>query len=300
MNIIGHKKQLNFLENSLKNNSISQSYIFSGPGGVGKFLIANKFANSVSLGEESLDTPRKDNYENIVVVAPRSETKKGVTKIRDISIDDVRDAQKKLSTFPLNGKYNVLLINDSERLNKSSQNALLKILEEPNSTSIIILITSEENRILPTIKSRCQVLRFGLVPLAEMKQELSGMNSDVDLDNLILLSMGRPGMVFDMQSDSEELERRKNSYSDFRNIFSMELFDRLNKAEELAKDVGAAVSSLESWIWFLRIQGYKNIKSRDKLCSIYSAVEKIEKSLVKIKHTNSNPRLVMENLLINL
>ncbi|MFC1622970.1 AAA family ATPase [Patescibacteria group bacterium] len=300
MKIIGHKKQVNFLNKSLENDLISQAYIFSGPKGVGKFLIAKKFASTISAGEKEISVVDGGNFENVIVVEPRSEIKKGVVKVRDISIDDIRDAQKKLSTFPSSGKYNVLLINDSERLNKSSQNALLKILEEPNSTSVIILITSGEGKILPTIKSRCQVVRFGLVSLQEMKSDLSEVIQDSDLNNLILLSMGRPGLVFDMKNDAEKLEGKKKDYSDFRGIFSMELFDRINKAEELSKDITGAISKLESWIWFVRIQGYKSLENEINVRSVYAAIEKIEQCLDKIKNTNSNARLVIENLLINL
>ncbi|MDH4330422.1 MAG: DNA polymerase III subunit [Candidatus Moranbacteria bacterium] len=310
MNIIGHKKQIDFLKKCLERDSVLQAYIFSGPEGVGKFLIAKNFARNIISGDSSQGGSESDRdfscdvdekikmSPNFIFVSPQKKEKKGVTKESDISIDDVRDAQKKLSTFPSQGKFNVLIVNDAHKMNKSAQNALLKTLEEPNSSSIIILVTHRESNVLQTIKSRCNIVRFGTVTLGEIERELRESGVE-DSNEISFFSLGRPGFAIRLKNDSELLSFRREEYKRFRGIFRADIDEKLEWAQESSKNVNEAVERLELWIWFLRVQAYQNISDEKKVRLIYDAISKIEESTVKMKETNASSRLILENLLMS-
>jgi DNA polymerase-3 subunit delta' len=301
MSIIGHKKQIEFLRKSLEADKFSQAYLFSGPEGVGKFLIAKNFSKNLVFGggEFGVDVDNDlRRYANFIFLEPPKKEKKGVVKVGEIKIDEVREAQKKLSTFPSEGRFNVLIVNDAHKMNQGSQNALLKTLEEPNSSSIIILVTHQEGSILQTIKSRSNIVRFGTVALGEIEKDLR--ERGVSRSNEIaLFSMGRPGFAVALERDLEMFDLKKKEYQEFRSIFRSDLSDKLEWAEKQSKDISRAVGALEMWIWFLRVSAYKSVGDQKKIKAIYGIIEKIQKAISKLENSNANGRLVLENLLIN-
>jgi len=96
-------------------------------------------------------------HPDILILEPKIiETEKGVKKESEISIDQIRKVQHQFSMFPYRASYKIALINQVEKMTSQASNCILKTLEEPNSKTILILITSKSELILPTIASRCQ------------------------------------------------------------------------------------------------------------------------------------------------
>jgi DNA polymerase-3 subunit delta' len=145
--IYGHKKQIEFLGKSIESGSLSHAYIFSGPSFVGKKTVAREFAKN--LLESGPGNFHPDFLE--------------VTNDEAIKIDQVRELIYKLSLRPYSAKYKVALIDNAETMTVEAQNALLKVLEEPKSYTIIILVTSNTGKLLRTISSRAQKINFGPV-----------------------------------------------------------------------------------------------------------------------------------------
>ena len=145
--IVGHKRQLEFLAKSLATGKIAHGYLFAGPSGVGKKTIATKFAFSL-LGSE----PGKFSADFLELDGAQG-----------IKIEQIRELTYKLSLKPYSAKYKVALIDAAEEMTLEAANALLKVLEEPKSHTIIILITSNPSRLPKTIVSRTQKITFGLV-----------------------------------------------------------------------------------------------------------------------------------------
>jgi len=300
---IGHKKQLKFLEDVASSGRATQVYLFSGPERVGKFTLAQMFAKSqIDLESKNLEEcyldvkPRID----LEILVPEIVEKKGVRKTKDIEVEKVREAQKRLALFPSEGKKRVLIINDAHRLTVSSQNALLKNLEEPNSSSMIILVIHNENKILKTIKSRCQKINFNLVALDEIRNGFAGKISQTILEKAVFFSMGKPGEAAQYVNKQDLLDTREKYLKDLNLLSMMNVTEKFDLAQEYSKDVNKIKEVLEFWIWMMRAQAYKNIKNENSLSKSYQIIEKMETVLGKIKNGRFNNRLILENLFLSL
>lgn len=294
MDFIGNQKSVALLQRSIEHGQINHAYIFSGPEHVGKFTLAKMFAlhaiGRTPLSSE-VDDFSKDTLFDLLVIAPEIVEKKNISKQRDIPIESVREAKKSLSLFPYHGKYKILIIEDAHKMNLAAQNALLKVLEEPNETSIIILVTHEVDRILPTLQSRCQMVNFGLVNDADMQKIFSG-------DNIVALSAGRPGIANLISHDKNERAFRAEALSELKKITNGSLNDRFSLAEEFSKDIVKTLDKLNAWVWEIR----KNALSCDEhqRNKTYSNIEKIQKSMEMLKRTNANSRLILETLFMDI
>jgi len=299
MQFIGNTKAVNILQKSIQNNALGHAYLFSGPERIGKFTLAKMFALSAIAGSElklDIDEINKDAMLDLIVVQPEITEKNKVTKQRDISIESIRDAKQSLSLFPYHGKYKILVVNDAHRMTNASQNALLKILEEPNQTTIIILVTHEIDRILPTILSRLQVINFGLVSDEDMQRGFAGEFSFQR--DCVELSIGRPGLAAFLSENLEEKNFRLDALMEFEKIKKGTLNDKFKLAEELSKDAVRTIDKLNMWMWEIR----KSVVSIDPSISgrAYVNIEKIQKAMAILKRSNANARLILETLFMDL
>lgn len=301
--LIGHKKQIKFLEDLMQTGRVSQTYLFGGPESVGKFSLAKIFAQAQITGKTDLKSETDLAVENsldLEILVPEVIVKKGITKIRDIDVDSVRKAQERLALFPSVGKKRVLIINDAHRLTKAAQNALLKNLEEPNSSSLIILVTHRDGRILKTIKSRCQRINFNLVSLDEIKSGFGEKVKRESLEKMIIFSMGKPGEMYKFLEDENLLNERNVALKDLNLLQGMNINEKFELAQSYAKDISQATERLEFWIWMIRVQAYKNLSNKEMLRKNYLIIKRIEEVLEKMKNPSFNSRLILENLFLGL
>lgn len=158
-NIIGNEKNKQFLKQIIDTNNIAHSYMFVGKESIGKLLFAKEFAKAILCTETNkicnkckscieFDT---NNNPDFSILEPDGNS---------IKIDQIRELTKKVYEKPVVSNKKVYIINDSNYMTKEAQNSLLKTLEEPPEYITIILITSNENSFLPTIKSRCTKISF--------------------------------------------------------------------------------------------------------------------------------------------
>jgi DNA polymerase-3 subunit delta' len=160
--ITGHDRQKTILLRAIERRRIAHAYLFSGPDGVGKKLMAVAFARALlcQTGEGCghCAACRKVDHDNHPDI--HSLNSHGAA----IKIEQIRDLQKKLSLRPLEGERKICLIDGAEQFTTGAANALLKTLEEPQSGTLIILLTSQPEKLLSTIRSRCQNLPFLRLP----------------------------------------------------------------------------------------------------------------------------------------
>jgi DNA polymerase-3 subunit delta' len=155
---------------------LSHAYIFEGPAGTGKRTAARAFAAALlSRGsDDPADTERRvlsGVHPDLSWVEPRG--------AHEILVDDVRrQVVREVSLRPFEASRRVFVIADAERMNEESQNALLKTLEEPSRFAHLVLVSSAPGRLLPTILSRCQPVRFGPVPSVRIAELLAGEGVD--------------------------------------------------------------------------------------------------------------------------
>lgn len=291
---IGNKKIVDYLDKIAKSGKIAQAYIFSGPEGVGKFSVAKNFAvktiNNKNGGKENSD---------LIIVRPEIEEKKGVLREKGIRIEQIKQAQEKLALFPSGGKYRVLIIDGAHRLNAVAQNALLKNIEEPNGTSVMILVTHQEGKILKTIGSRCQKIRFNSVSLDEIKKWAQNFEIS-NAQEISFFSMGRPAVAKKIIEDENKMKESRETFSELKKVLSGNEAFKLDLAEKYSKDLMIASEKLRLWIWILRFEAYRNIRDKKKTKAFYGLMEKIENNLSVLESSNANSRLILENLMLDL
>jgi len=169
--ILGHERQKDILRRAVKTDRLAQAYLFEGPEGVGKGLMAQALARMVfcTEGGGCGDCPacRKVDHHN----HPDLHLLEADGKF--IKIEQVRELQREMALRPLEAPRKITLISGAEKLNQAASNALLKTLEEPNGAALFILLTHQPEKLLPTIRSRCQRLQFGHLPLEKLKGSLT-------------------------------------------------------------------------------------------------------------------------------
>jgi DNA polymerase III subunit delta' len=297
MDIIGHKKILDRLGKSIKRGNVGQAYIFSGPENVGKYAVALDFAGKLLKDSSPLPDTKRVNPD-LIIIEPEIEEKRGVVKKRDIKIEKIRELQRKAGLSASGGTYKVAIINDANRLNKSAQNALLKTLEEPSDNFVMILVAQDEKRILPTIMSRCQRVKFGTVPLPELEKNIPA--DAKNKDEVLFWSLGRPGLLLELVKKPEEMSFRNESLEELKDLFRSNITEKFSFAEKLSKDTDLAIKKMNFWLIAVR-QTLLGEEMGVKISQSGSLrlIEKIEECIGLIKDTNSNARLLLENLFLN-
>ena len=157
--IIGNNDIKIYLNKSIENKNILHSYLFLGNSGIGKLIFAKEFARKILCFEntkeectcKSCTCFNGKNHPDFYLINENGE---------NIKVDTIRNLTEKVIEKPIISNKKVYIINDCEKMTKESQNCLLKTLEEPPEFVVIILISSNENLILNTIKSRCMSIKF--------------------------------------------------------------------------------------------------------------------------------------------
>jgi DNA polymerase-3 subunit delta' len=205
--IVGHRRQIALLARALGGDALPPSLVFSGPDGVGKRLVALAVAQALNCLNPTVDGPvgardacgtcaacrkivRRIHPDVLVVAPDEGET---------IKVETVRDIVGQVAYRPFEGQYRVIVIDRAEQMNDTSQNALLKTLEEPPQRTVLILVTSQPDSLLATIRSRCCRIRFAPLAPHEMARALverHGM-SDSDANAASALAGGSFGKALD-------------------------------------------------------------------------------------------------------
>jgi DNA polymerase-3 subunit delta' len=291
MKILGNKKIVDSLNRAIEKKVFVQSYLFCGPEALGKFLVAKEFAEKLTgNGDGAVDL-------NLLVIEPEIEEKDDILKEKEIKLESIKKLQKEFSLTSFSKNHRVAIIRSAQKLNISAQNSLLKILEEPPENTIIILIAEDEKKLLPTIISRCQIKRFSLLSEAE----LSGMIDEAlpNREELIFWSLGRPGLACNLLDKKVGLEEKRELVRELQSLFSMSGNEKLLCAEALSKNTPLLLEKMDFWIILLRgvILGQKSLITSSPVKAL-KLIERIEGSKRTIKSTNSNVRLVVENLVL--
>jgi DNA polymerase-3 subunit delta' len=217
--IIGHSSQkLSFLS-SFASNRLPQCWLLAGDMGIGKasfawliakFLLTTKYQPAdlkIDLTETNINSilePQSGSTLNRIIsgseqrvyIVRRGYNEKRKAFFKNISIEDVRKLQSYCSLSIADGGKRIIIIDTADDLNKSSSNALLKLLEEPPKNTIFLLISHQPNLLLPTIKSRCQKLSFSNLDQTDLGAVLTAIGCKIepsDEVSLSILSKGSAG-----------------------------------------------------------------------------------------------------------
>lgn len=207
-----------------------------------------------------------------------------------IKIEQIRELQKRIQEKPIISSRKVYIIDEADLMTQESQNCLLKTLEEPPAFSTIILIGSNENAFLPTIKSRCMILHFQKIEDEEMRAYLANQLGLTNVSqNMLDTYQGSIGKAINLKDKQEEYLALENMLYD---LNKKDLIDILKEAEPLYK----AKEEINEILDYLNIILLKMAKENYVYTNCIEIVENTKKRLKQ----NANYDMCIDNMLFNL
>ena len=320
--IIGQEQIKEHLQNAISAKKISHAYIINGEKSSGKEFIARVFAMTLQCekgGTEpcqechSCKQALSDNQPDIIYVSHE--------KPNTISVDDIRaQINNDIAIKPYSSPYKIYIMNEAEKMTPQAQNALLKTIEEPPEYAVIMLLTENADTLLPTINSRCVMLKLRNIKDTLIKKYLMETMQvpDYKADMCTAFAQGNMGRAI-MLANSEHFNEIRDE--------AVQLLKYINEME--LSEIVQAVSRITAYkleindyldiimIWYRDVLLYKATKDMDKVVfkdqikyikerakrSSYEGIELIIESLEKAKarlKANVNFDLVMELLFLTI
>ncbi len=320
-NIPGQKAVKELIKSQLQEGRLSHAYLLLGPRGTGKQKFAWELAATCLCLENEIESCgsclscRKiehNNHPDVRAFSLAEDKKK-------IGIDIIRDLQHRLSLKPFEADRRFFIINEADKMTPQASNCLLKSLEDPPNYATLLLLAEEESRLLPTILSRCQHLRFHPLSrekIASMLQKEKELNRDAAL-HLSRLAAGSPGRALKLAEDDELPEYRKKTLNFMEGLSRHKDVEILEEAEKWKKWLQEGMPLFDLLKeWFRDIIVYKRsgsgpVRNSDYLSAIketarsfcpgellemLAAVERADEDI----EANVRPELVLQVMLLNL
>ena len=320
--VVGHKDILKYISSAVENNRVSHAYILNGERGSGKKMLANLFAMTLlcETGDNepcgkchSCKQAESGNRPDIIRVTHE--------KPNSISVDDIRtQVNNTVDIKPYQGPYKVYIIPQADMMTPQAQNAILKTIEEPPSYAVFLLLTENAETLLPTINSRCVMLKLRNIKDTLIKKYLMENLEipDYKADMCTAFAQGNMGRAIMLANSDHFNEIREEAVQLLKHINEMEL----NEIVAAVKNISVYKLEITDYldiimIWYRDVLLYKATKEIDKVVfkdqlqsikeqarkSSYEGIELILESLEKAKarlKANVNFDLVMELLFLTI
>ncbi|MGZ4964365.1 MAG: DNA polymerase III subunit gamma/tau, partial [Limisphaerales bacterium] len=207
--VVGQEHVSQTLANAIKQNRIAHAYVFVGPRGTGKTTIARIFAKCLNAtGGPRVDFP-EDDPKAKEIAEGRSLDVLEIDGASNRGIDEIRDLRETVKYAPASSKFKIYIIDEVHMLTKEAFNALLKTLEEPPAHVKFMFATTEPDKVLPTILSRCQRFDLRRIPSALIVKHLGEISKKegvkIDEPALLAIARGADGGMRDAESTLDQL-----------------------------------------------------------------------------------------------
>ena len=316
--VVGHKDILKYISSAVENNRVSHAYILNGERGSGKNLFAMTLLCETGANEpcgkcHSCKQAESGNHPDIIRVTHE--------KPNSISVDDIRtQVNNTVDIKPYQGPYKVYIIPQADMMTPQAQNAILKTIEEPPSYAVFLLLTENAETLLPTINSRCVMLKLRNIKDTLIKKYLMENLEipDYKADMCTAFAQGNMGRAIMLANSDHFNEIREEAVQLLKHISEMEL----NEIVAAVKNISVYKLEITDYldiimIWYRDVLLYKATKEIDKVVfkdqlqsikeqarkSSYEGIELILESLEKAKarlKANVNFDLVMELLFLTI
>ena len=288
--IIGNQQVKEQLTKAIEEKKVLHSYMFVGIEGIGKQMIAKKFAQMIlctNNEKKGCNTCKSciefisNNNPDFLYIEPDGNS---------IKIEQIRYLQRKIQEKPIISDRKVYIINDADKMTTEAQNCLLKTLEEPPEYSTIILIGSNQNLFLNTIKSRCMIISFK--PIKEeiiekyLEEKLKIFNVS---QNMLKTCQGSIGKAIILKDKKEQYEKIEMLIT---NLNKKDIIDLLNLGEEIYKSKDDIADILD----YINVILLNLAKEEVKYAKCINIVEDTKKRLKQ----NSNYDMSIDNMILNM
>ena len=248
--IIGQRIVVDSLKKAILEEKVANGYIFTGPKGSGKKLIAYTFANALNCKADNSIRPcgkcsscmkfASNNHPNVEVIRPTGTS---------IKIKQIRQVISDVSRKPFESGYKIVIIDDAGKMTVDAQDAFLKTLEEPPENTIFVLLVENHHSLLPTVLSRCQVFQLKPIPLNEVKAYIikGFSNPDSQIKLATVYSNGIIGRAMQILRDDKFFNVRD------RYFYALSLFfeEDFIKLSQTVNDFTAIRNEAEEFVDFL-------------------------------------------------
>jgi len=256
--IYGHEWAAELLSNHIASGGVRHAYLFCGPSGVGRRTLALRFVQALNCLQppapgqacgscRMCDQTMREQQADLHVIRIAEDAS-------NIKVEQIRDLQRLLALSPYQARYRVALLLGFEKATAGAQNALLKTLEEAPEKAILLLTADSPDNLLPTIVSRCEVLRLrpmGVDNLASTIQ--SSQNIQTDQARIIAhVSGGRPGLALSLVTDQAAFENRQAWLTNLHVALIGGTIDRFHLAEKLSRDKNKLREGMRIWLTYWR------------------------------------------------
>ena len=326
---VGHDKALRTLERAIATDRVAHAYLIVGPAQVGKTTLALDLARAVNCASNDPPCSNCRQCQRIasglhpdIRVVGLEPARSGRMRTQ-ISIDQVRDVQREASLLPYEGRYRAFIFETAEKLTAEASNSLLKMLEEPPDSVIIVLVASDAGAMLPTILSRCRRIDLRPVPAQTISETLIE-RYDVGAERareIAGASSGKVDWAIEAAHDPNLLDRVRQTVDTIDEFTRGSLTDRFEYAQQLAGRFSASREAVfadldlwQSWWRDILLTGHhrselvSNVAKRDALEEISaklsvdeaaSAVAAVRRAVFLLER-NVSPRLALEGMMLAL
>lgn len=334
-NLIGHEWAVNYLRQSLQRGRSAHAYLFAGPQQIGKALLAQRLAQALvcetggpdpCLQCRACKRAAKDNHPDVrsISLETQAANDKAETKSRELKIGTVREWQRDIDLRPFEAQRRVFILDDAQALNESAANAMLKTLEEPPPYAALILIAHGAGDLLPTIVSRCRILRLRPLQRDVVARALQERYQIAPEDAALVAawSGGRIGWAIAAAENPELLEQQQQRLDVLIDLSRASRVERMRWAEERAKEYRSGEHSLalewmrlwQSWwrdVLLTRSGNHGAVTHLDRRAELEALanmvpLDNVHQFLVQIDAVreqladNVNPQLAFENVTLHV
>lgn len=292
-NIIGNNKNKAFFNRIIESNNIVHSYMFEGTCGIGKSLFAREFAKMILCIGDNKKTCKdcksclefnSNNNPDFNQIQPEGKV---------IKIEQIRQMQEKILEKPIISNKKVYIINDADLMTKEAQNCLLKTLEEPPKYIVIILVLSNESKILNTVKSRCMRIIFEKIKKDELEQYADrNFNKNEITKNIIENCNGSIAKLIKIKDNIEQYEKIEDLAEKFR---TDNILDIINNADILYK----SKDNIDDMLDYMTTIFYKLFMQEKNKYNYINIINEIEKTRKRIK-ANNNFDMSIDHLIFKI
>ena len=249
--VIGHEWAVQLITHSAASGCLSQAYLLTGPAHIGKTSVALYLARALNcLDNDPKARPcgtcsacrkiGRGRHPDVRVIDGQEAS---------IKIDQVRDLQREITLSPFEGRRRVYILCDFQAATLGAANCLLKTLEEPPPSAVLVLTAIQAEMLLPTVVSRCQVLRMRPLPVSQVQEALQAhWGVDPHQANLLArVSEGRIGWALKANRDEALLQNRDKYLLALEQVLQQNRTERMSLAQQLSRNAPALPDVFDLW-----------------------------------------------------